>query len=91
MRKPALTATAIALVVGDVRARHRHGVIRDRQAGGPARHGRHRHDWNDARVVLPPTRATRQDLIVGAIEELRPGGSTNLETGLRLGYGLGTA
>lgn len=43
---------------------------------------------SDARVVLPPTRASRQDLIVGAIAELKPGGSTNLEAGLRLGYGL---
>jgi Ca-activated chloride channel family protein len=43
---------------------------------------------NDARVVLPPTRASRQDVIVGAIQELSPGGSTNLEAGLRLGYGL---
>jgi len=43
---------------------------------------------DDARVVLPPTRATDSDRIVGALAELHPGGSTNLEAGLRLGYGL---
>ncbi len=43
---------------------------------------------DDARVVLPPTRATNGDTILRAIEALRPGGSTNLEAGLRLGYGL---
>lgn len=41
-----------------------------------------------ARVILPPTRATDADAILRAIEGLRPGGSTNLEAGLRLGYGL---
>lgn len=43
---------------------------------------------DDARVVLPPTRATDEDRILDAIDELQPGGSTNLEAGLRLGYGL---
>jgi Ca-activated chloride channel family protein len=43
---------------------------------------------DEARVVLPPTRATDEDTILAAIEELEPGGSTNLEAGLRLGYGL---
>lgn len=43
---------------------------------------------DDARVVLPPTRATRAADIIDAIDDLRPGGSTNLEAGLRLGYGL---
>ena len=43
---------------------------------------------DDARVVLAPTRAADEDTILGAIEELEPGGSTNLEAGLRLGYGL---
>jgi Ca-activated chloride channel family protein len=42
----------------------------------------------DARVVLPPTPATDEQRILGAIDELEPGGSTNLEAGLRLGYGL---
>ncbi len=43
---------------------------------------------DDARVVLPPTRATDVDRILDAIDELQPGGSTNLEAGLRLGFGL---
>jgi Ca-activated chloride channel homolog len=43
---------------------------------------------NDARVVLPPTRATDEDRILSAIDELQPGGSTNLEAGLALGYQL---
>ena len=41
-----------------------------------------------ARVVLPPTRATDEGAILGAIDKLQPGGSTNLEAGLRLGYSL---
>jgi Ca-activated chloride channel family protein len=41
-----------------------------------------------ARVILPPTRATDDETILAAIEELSPGGSTNVEDGLRLGYGL---
>jgi Ca-activated chloride channel family protein len=43
---------------------------------------------DEARVVLSPTRATDEDTILGAIDELQPGGSTNLEAGLRLGYEL---
>lgn len=43
---------------------------------------------DDARVVLPPTDASRADDIRAMIDDLRPGGSTNLEAGLRLGYGL---
>jgi Ca-activated chloride channel family protein len=43
---------------------------------------------DDARVVLPPTRATDEDTILDAINGLRPGGSTNLEAGLRMGYEL---
>ena len=43
---------------------------------------------DDARVVLPPTRATDEKTILAAIDGLQPGGSTNLEAGLRLGYGL---
>ena len=43
---------------------------------------------DDARVLLGPTRATDANRILGTIEELRPGGSTNLEAGLRLGYEL---
>ncbi len=45
--------------------------------------------FNDsARVVLPPTRATDEERILRAIDDLHPGGSTNVEEGLRLGYGL---
>lgn len=43
---------------------------------------------DDARVVLPPTTATDEHTILDAIDELQPGGSTNLEAGLRLGYSL---
>ena len=43
---------------------------------------------DDARVLLEPTRATDANRILGTIEDLRPGGSTNLEAGLRLGYEL---
>ena len=43
---------------------------------------------DDARVVLPPTRASDARTIAEAIVDLHPGGSTNLEAGLRLGYGL---
>ena len=43
---------------------------------------------NDARVLLEPTRASDRHEILGVIDELRPDGSTNLEAGLRLGYGL---
>ena len=41
-----------------------------------------------ARVVLTPTRATDEATILRAIDQLKPGGSTNLEAGLTLGYSL---
>ena len=41
---------------------------------------------DDARVVLESTTARDRDRILDAINELQPGGSTNLEAGLRLGY-----
>jgi Ca-activated chloride channel family protein len=43
---------------------------------------------DDARVLLPPTSAADSDEILDEIERLSPGGSTNLEAGLRLGYDL---
>jgi len=43
---------------------------------------------DDARVLLEPTPASDGHEILGVIDELRPGGSTNLEAGLRLGYDL---
>jgi Ca-activated chloride channel family protein len=43
---------------------------------------------DDARVVLPPTSASDERTIIDAIDALEPGGSTNLEGGLRLGYEL---
>ncbi len=43
---------------------------------------------SDGRVVLEPTRVRNADRIIEAIEDLRTGGSTNLEAGLELGYGL---
>jgi len=41
---------------------------------------------DQARPILEPTPISDTDAIVAAIEELKPGGSTNLEAGLRLGY-----
>jgi Ca-activated chloride channel family protein len=43
---------------------------------------------NDGRVLLEPTPASHRHEIIDAIGSLRPGGSTNLEAGLRLGYEL---
>ena len=40
------------------------------------------------RVLLEPTAATDRRAILGVIDRLQPGGSTNLEDGLRLGYDL---
>jgi Ca-activated chloride channel family protein len=40
------------------------------------------------RVLLEPTPATDRRAILGVIDRLQPGGSTNLEDGLRLGYDL---
>ena len=39
-------------------------------------------------IVLHPTSVRDRDEILDAIDRLRPGGSTNLEAGLRTGYGL---
>jgi len=41
---------------------------------------------SQARVVLRPTSGENKDAILGAIEELAAGGSTNAEEGLQLGY-----
>lgn len=43
---------------------------------------------SDARVILPTTSIEGEREILDAIESLQPGGSTNLEAGLRLGYDL---
>ncbi len=43
---------------------------------------------DEARVVLGPTPASNQNQILDALDGLHPGGSTNLEGGLRLGYDL---
>lgn len=40
----------------------------------------------DAAPLLPPTPVAEVDTIVAAIEDLTPGGSTNMEAGLILGY-----
>jgi Ca-activated chloride channel family protein len=39
-----------------------------------------------AEPILEPTPVSDTDAILAAIDELKPGGSTNLEAGLRLGY-----
>lgn len=41
---------------------------------------------DEARPILEPTPVRDTEAILEAIEELKPGGSTNLEAGLRLGY-----
>ncbi len=43
---------------------------------------------NSGDVILPPTSVRDSDVILDAIDDLRPGGSTNLEAGLQLGYDL---
>ncbi|MFK7918753.1 MAG: von Willebrand factor type A domain-containing protein [Ilumatobacter sp.] len=43
---------------------------------------------DDSGVVLEPTRVRDRDRILDAIDSLQPGGSTNLESGLREGYDL---
>jgi Ca-activated chloride channel family protein len=43
---------------------------------------------DEARVVLGPTPASSESQILDALDGLHPGGSTNLEAGLRLGYDL---
>ena len=42
-------------------------------------------------VVLQPTQAWKRDTIISAINRLEPGGSTNAEAGLTLGYDLAEA
>ena len=42
----------------------------------------------NAWVILSPTQAWNRDMIINAIDELEPGGSTNAEAGLTLGYDL---
>jgi Ca-activated chloride channel family protein len=41
---------------------------------------------DQATPILEPTPVRDTDAILGAVDELQPGGSTNLEAGLRLGY-----
>ncbi|MCK0110599.1 von Willebrand factor type A domain-containing protein [Ornithinimicrobium sp. F0845] len=41
---------------------------------------------DEATPLLEPTRVADRDTIINAIEDLRPGGSTNMEAGLRMGY-----
>ncbi len=43
---------------------------------------------NSGDVLLEPTSVRDDDRILDAIDSLRPGGSTNLEAGLRVGYDL---
>jgi Ca-activated chloride channel homolog len=43
---------------------------------------------SSARVVLSSTPASERDLILEAVERLRPEGSTNLEAGLQLAYAM---
>lgn len=43
---------------------------------------------NGSEVVLEPTSVRDDEVIISAIDSLRPNGSTNLEAGLALAYGL---
>lgn len=43
---------------------------------------------DESGVVLEPTPISERDRILNAIDDLRPGGSTNLESGLRTAYEL---
>jgi len=43
---------------------------------------------SQGRVILEPTSISRRQKILAAIERLQPGGSTNAEEGLRLGYDM---
>ncbi len=43
---------------------------------------------DESGVVLEPTRVRNRDDIIDAIDNMQPGGSTNLEAGLRTGYGM---
>ena len=43
---------------------------------------------DDSAIILEPTEARHEDEILDAIDDLRPGGSTNLEAGLITGYSL---
>ena len=45
---------------------------------------------DEAEPLLEPTAVSETDTILDAIDELRPGGSTNLEAGLRTGYAQAT-
>lgn len=44
-----------------------------------------------AEVVLPPTSGDQRDEIIAALERLETEGQTDIDTGLRLGYGLAAA
>ena len=41
---------------------------------------------SDARALLQPTPVSDTQTIIAAIDRLQPGGSTNMEAGLRTGY-----
>src|SRR5699024_2616187 len=41
---------------------------------------------SEAAPVLEPTRVAEHDTIIDAIDGLAPGGSTNMEAGLEMGY-----
>ena len=41
---------------------------------------------DQAQSILPPTPVSETEAILGAVDELTPGNSTNLEAGIRLGY-----
>jgi Ca-activated chloride channel family protein len=43
---------------------------------------------DSAALVLPPTSAAEPDAILRSLDQLRPGGSTNAQAGLELGYDI---
>lgn len=71
-----LVKEALALLVGELREDDRVGIA----------------VYSDnSRVVLEPTPASEADTIMQAINTLRPEGSTNVESGLNLGYTMANA
>ncbi len=68
-----LVKHAIRLLVGELDARDSIAIVRFS---------------NDATEVLAPTSAAARDVIETALFKLQPGGSTNAEDGLKLGYAL---